>query len=217
MMGWAALKIRIDCPECGGAVMVDSPLPSVTCGECHATIPLKDKEGTSLWPWVFHNAFRSKGRQGNFVNENLLDTSAAVPFVYLASHRGSMPQCPACDAWMDLDGVPDGTDGTVPCPSCGAEHPTWPARYADEDGDVTEVQVFLAPPQGSEPGPDEREPPTPVVFACANCGANLKIGAESKRILTCEYCSTDQYLPNDLWNHLHPVRQRRAFMVRRNG
>lgn len=38
-----------------------------------------------------------------------------------------------------------------------------------------------------------------VLFSCAQCGAHLKVTADSTRILTCSYCDTDLFLPDALW------------------
>jgi sugar lactone lactonase YvrE len=46
--------------------------------------------------------------------------------------------------------------------------------------------------------------PQPIVLYCANCKAPLSVDGSS-RIVRCQYCSTDVYLPDDLWQRLHPV------------
>lgn len=216
MRTWAALKIRIDCPECGGGINVDAPHPTVRCGECHADVPLVGGSGESLWPWIIHNAMRSKGRDGVFANTSLLDTGATVPFVYLAAHRGSVPRCPQCgDLMTALGQTADGTTGDVFCTACGAPVPTWPASYADADGDETRFQVFWAPPPGAaSPASTPVASVKPVSFACPTCGGKLVIESETRRIVSCQYCDADAYLPSELWNHLHPVRRRQAFWIR---
>lgn len=212
---WAALKVRIDCPECGEAVFIDAPHPTVHCASCRVEVELRS-DGASLWPWVIHNALRSEGREGKFANDNLLNTGAVVPFVYLASHRGMLPTCSDCNAPMpELQSVAHGTTGDVSCPGCGAKHPTWPAAYKDADGDETSFQVFMAPPLGTQASPPPAAVPVkPVLFGCPNCGSNLPIGSEASRVTTCQYCDTDAYLPAEIWNRLHPVRRRRVFWIR---
>jgi predicted RNA-binding Zn-ribbon protein involved in translation (DUF1610 family) len=53
----------------------------------------------------------------------------------------------------------------------------------------------------------------PVSFGCPDCGANLKITMESPRILECQFCKTDLFLPDPLWRALHPVRKRATWYV----
>src|SRR6185437_12497888 len=42
------------------------------------------------------------------------------------------------------------------------------------------------------------------VFYCANCKAPLPVDG-SNRVVKCQYCATDVYLPDDLWQRMHPV------------
>ncbi len=214
MKKWAALKVRIDCPECGGAVMIDAPLPSVSCTECHASIPLVGSEAESLWPWIVANALRSAGSAEAFVNDSLLNTGAVVPFVYLASHRGAPPRCRCGASMAHLESVPYGSDGQVACLECNAPCRTWANCYADADGDETRFQVFMTRSHEDSTGAADPVVSKPVVFACPSCGSNLPIDTEATRIITCEYCDSDAFLPPQLWNHLHPVRRRSAFWIR---
>lgn len=134
-------------------MFIDAPHPTVHCVSCRVEIELRG-DGASLWPWVIHNALRSEGRGGKFVNDNLLNTGAVVPFVYLASHCGTFPTCSECNAPIpEMQSVAHGTTGEVACPGCAAVHPTWPATYTDADGDETSVQVFMAPPNGASAPP----------------------------------------------------------------
>jgi DNA-directed RNA polymerase subunit RPC12/RpoP len=45
----------------------------------------------------------------------------------------------------------------------------------------------------------------PILFTCPSCGGNLKIDG-SNRVVTCTYCNSDIYLPDDLWFRMHPVK-----------
>lgn len=42
-----------------------------------------------------------------------------------------------------------------------------------------------------------------VVISCMKCGAALDVDG-STRLVPCNYCETSNYLPDDLWFHLHP-------------
>lgn len=64
------------------------------------------------------------------------------------------------------------------------------------------------PPERAEPGaaPVQVEGAgKPVSMSCPECGAGLKITSEMPRTSTCQYCSADFYLPDDLWLRLHPA------------
>jgi len=43
----------------------------------------------------------------------------------------------------------------------------------------------------------------PVLFTCPSCAGNLEIDG-SDRMVTCKFCNSQIYLPDDLWFRLHP-------------
>jgi predicted RNA-binding Zn-ribbon protein involved in translation (DUF1610 family) len=211
---WCAIKLRIDCPECGSSVRVDGPWPEVSCEACGAQIPLAKK-----WPNIVEHALHHGKGGRDFRLVAAIETGPdGLGMRYMALNKGTPPICTECGELLDEveDGVADGTEGHFHCPACGTALPTWPApKYLRQVG---ARQVFLAPPNGEAPSPTEAtEPPKPVVLHCPNCGAALQITAQTKRICTCQYCDVDTYLPATLWNQLHPVRKRRAFWLRFKG
>jgi len=56
-------------------------------------------------------------------------------------------------------------------------------------------------------GAGSSEPPKPVIFKCPSCLAGLDIDG-IKRIVTCRFCASDVYLPDDLWLHFNPASKR---------
>jgi hypothetical protein len=55
----------------------------------------------------------------------------------------------------------------------------------------------------------------PVIFKCPSCLAGLDIDG-ARRIVSCRYCDSDIYLPDDLWMHLNPtVKRARWWMLLR--
>jgi hypothetical protein len=56
-----------------------------------------------------------------------------------------------------------------------------------------------------------------VVLNCPKCGGALTITAESTRMTPCEFCQAQVYLPDDLWQALHPVKTARRWYVRCEG
>ncbi|MES0489704.1 MAG: hypothetical protein ABUK01_06925 [Leptospirales bacterium] len=75
------------------------------------------------------------------------------------------------------------------------------ARFSGEDDDLLPVC------------PAEK-PTSLIMFTCLQCGGALKITEATPRILSCEYCSTDQYMPDTLWKTLHPIPKKRAWFIR---
>ena len=121
-----------------------------------------------------------------------------------------MPLCPQCKG--SLPGV-DAIDAekTLKCPGCGKETAAFPAPEWLK-GAVPQAAVLInASLQNKPVGPDSGEV-KPVLFSCLQCGSPLKVDGSS-RILTCEACDTDCYLPDPLWLRLHPALVMAKWMI----
>jgi hypothetical protein len=123
------------------------------------------------------------------------------------------PTCTACDHPVDVSAITPGTEGEIAC-SCGHAMPTFPAPAWLREVHPSAVQLFnAAREQGATKAPVTPQVNRPVSFGCPDCGANLKVTIDSPRILECQYCKTDLFLPDPLWRALHPVRKRSAWYV----
>lgn len=211
MPRWCALKIRLDCPECGSVVLGDGPYKKLPCAACGASVTL-----TSAWKRLVASALSDGGRGGSFRLGTVTDIEGAegLGSIYLAMSTGHPPVCSECQEVLDeVDtDVDDGRAGNFHCHACGAAHPTWPAPGHLAKAGV--LQVFMAPPMGARQPAAASAEVKPVLFSCSNCGGKLEITEESRRITTCSYCDVDLYLPPEIWHRMHPVRRRRAFWLR---
>jgi len=209
-MSWLALKVRVDCPECGSPVMLDGPWVQMKCPACTQFSSVAE-----MWPALLERAEEYGAAGKEFAVRYMMCTGWPTPNVFYAVNKDHPPVCGQCGEVLDeVDQIEDGADRDFHCPACGTPHPTWPARkYMGERA----AQVFMAPR-----GPEERRGPAltpekavrPVMFTCPNCGGNLRIDQQTLRLLSCQYCDVDVFLPQELWLQLHPVRRRQAFWVR---
>jgi hypothetical protein len=46
-----------------------------------------------------------------------------------------------------------------------------------------------------------------IVFSCMTCGAGLKLDKHSERLMKCSFCDNENYLPDAIWNRLHPYKE----------
>lgn len=123
------------------------------------------------------------------------------------------PKCTACQSKLDLAAYKPGMTGELTC-TCGKTMPTEPTPEWVRAFDPKAVQLFNVAPQASGAAPVVATAAAkPVSFGCPECGANLKVTADSPRVLECQYCKTDLFLPDALWRALHPVRKRGAWYV----
>ena len=212
---WCALKVRVDCPECGSALFIDGPYKRVHCSACGASTSV-----SNLWPTLVERCVERGAGGRHFRATSFVWAGNHVPHILYASNKGHPPLCTQCDEVLhEAEQVADGTEGDFACTACGTLHPTWPAPpYLSQStlpGGVHVRQVFMAPPEDdASESPPAPEGAKPIRFGCPNCGASLKIDTDTPRVLTCEYCEADSYLPPEVWNRFHPVRKRRAFWMR---
>ena len=209
MAGWRALKMKLDCFDCGQPVMVDGPWATLRCPSCGEEMNIE-----FVWRRAIEEAARAKNR---FEQRSVFDTTNPVPFFSFAAARGTKPRCARCDAKLDVSGIEDGTDGAFHCTGCGARHETWPApRWLRKLSPARQIFCGVREEdQGEEPVAEGSD--KPVVLSCMNCSAPLQVTAESERVVPCAYCDVDVFLPAGIWHRLHPVRKRRAFWIRTKG
>jgi DNA-directed RNA polymerase subunit RPC12/RpoP len=128
--------------------------------------------------------------------------------------RGLPPLCRKCFTLLEMDALTSawrasqaGERAQIVCKGCGEAHAArMPPAWALE---IFEDLSFVVGEVTGEPGPDG---PKPVIFKCPSCLAALEIAGE-KRIVRCKYCSSDVYLPDDLWLHFNPAAKRARFWM----
>ncbi len=199
------LKIRAACSECGEPLTIDGPIRTVRCLACQSSIPIDTIYWKRIMAW--RNSEEARGGA----------TSTAVGLAGLLPMNVRMqqqwPLCAECERPLQLEGVAPGMDRDVPC-ACGHATPTFPAPAWLAQLDPQAAQLFDAEREGVErKAPVVPQASHPVSFGCPDCGANLKITTESPRILPCQYCKADLFLPDPLWRALHPVKKRRPWYL----
>jgi len=202
-------RVRTNCIECGESLIVDGPTTSLPCPACGSASSLNQHS----WKKIFDQR-KMVALQEGWTISSAVDLHGGFPF--FVTHGPKRPSCGACGSVLDLATAPPGTDGEVACP-CGGSTSTFPAPQWLREVDPSAMQLFgavrqgVAPPATASVGiPDATKP---VSFACPECGANLRIASDSKRILGCDFCQANLYLPDPLWRALHPAKKRTPWYV----
>jgi hypothetical protein len=135
------------------------------------------------------------------------------------SAAGFPPLCRACYAVIPWEGLApvweatkDGQPTQVFCPECGEGHrarrpPDWAVAERPD------LLMLIGETAKLDDAPSTVS--KPVIFKCPSCLAGLDIDG-ARRIVSCRYCDSDIYLPDDLWMHLNPtVKRARWWMLLR--
>jgi hypothetical protein len=200
---YCSVSILDKCGACGQPLPVDGPLLEHFCSHCQSV--RKFQPGYwSLLDDVLKDSKHSGGTLDGF----------SLNFQTDVRHRLAAPSCGECERPIPVAAIETGADGEHNCPSCGTAFDTYPAPDWLRKVMSKAAQIFFAPRAGSAGGVELPDDVKPVLFPCPACAGSLKITAHHDRIVTCEYCASDCYLPDALWNRLHPPRVRSTWYVR---
>lgn len=193
--------LKRNCNHCGAMLPINGPLRSIVCDQCQ-----KDGKCTpSIWGDQICSAMEGMRIMNN-------------PYTCIDT-KSKDPLCPKCEKHFPVDESVIGKDTFVSCPHCGEKMVTFPAPDWLRKELPGVVQLFGADREtGGMPGTAdavlaEKEADRPVVLNCPSCSAALKVSSSSERIVPCEHCGTDVFLPDALWFKLHPVRTVRAWTM----
>jgi DNA-directed RNA polymerase subunit RPC12/RpoP len=203
-------KLQLPCAECGNPVIGDGPLRHIECPHCQSRLALSSE----AWKSLLEDAYQEysqfdwdEGRNSQCFVEG---------FQVHLSYGRQLPKCPECRAVLPHDQLPANHEGPVFCSACGKRTSTHAAPDWLRQVLPHAVKLWCAATEADPNGAQElllQPADKPVMMACLHCGAGLKITVDTPRIASCEYCSTDFYLPDPLWRRLHPVKKRIPWYV----
>ena len=135
---------------------------------------------------------------------------------YELSWGRDVPKCSECGTSLPQL---DPQAGDFPCPECGVMCTNFAPteRFARLYPEVE--QILLAEKTATQdsgqkhPDPLPGERPSSLDHRCPSCGGDLELTVETQRIHTCKYCSSDLFIPDELWTKLHPVVRVRPWFV----
>ena len=184
--------LKTECDKCGDMLPVNGPVKHVTCGSCQT--------GYDLTPGVWAGQIVSASEGMRTLNNPYTCNDTSDPD----------PQCRMCEKHFPFDAALIGQDVTINCPHCGHSVATYPPPdwLKKELPAVSQVIGGDREEADGKPGVDleqKEETSRPVVLSCPNCGGGLKVTSDSQRLIPCEHCNSDVYLPDGVWRRLHPV------------
>ncbi len=204
---------RLDtCPHCGSGLPLNGFHTSPACGSCGKAVEIgrmgwiKTLVAMAMTPE--EESFSRFGYSTWFMSPPKGTT--------LDFHR---PTCAQCGQDLPEDQLGGHEARDIPCPACGHVNtarptPDWVARLTHEP--VTMMyNARETKDDGAAVAADVDETAVkPVAFNCPQCAAGLTITAEMPRVTACAHCDASVYLPDGLWNALHPVKSTTPWYIR---
>ncbi len=186
--------LKTDCLKCGKTVGVNGPLRSLTCDKCFKIMKLTP----AYW-----------GEQVVCAEEGMRIFN--YPYTCIPT-KIKKPHCYDCEKPFSNFKTFIGKDTKIICKRCNKTMYTFPAPKWLKKVLPMAVQIIStardsdkAARQASDIEVNEKSI-KPIIFSCPNCSAALRIISESERITACEHCSSEIFIPDAIWNRLHPVK-----------
>jgi len=203
-MLWAMFEMSIKCPRCDSPIHVDGPFRKLRCGSCQSDIDFPEDVWNDLLEDVSGEIAGFKPGEGSSSN---IFGHFNMTFLYGAL----APYCRECkrDFDMEKEYTPGQTELT--CSDCGSRIPVFQAPNWFASAVPGARLVAGAWPEGGDKQ-GKSKVSSPVAYSCPQCGGSLMIDG-TERLVTCEYCGTRVYLPDDLWLSLHPAKKKNRWFV----
>jgi len=192
------IKLAFDCEECKQPIPLGGLVERPRCDKCQSTAKPDWKKllnfgnpSINVVEWAKRGG--PKTEKGAFGSIHLDVTRTPIKH--------------GCGATLDADAVAGGQTTCAGCNQAIAVRPV-PQFVGKFHGGITCV---VGETQIADDG-EVVQAAKPVMFACMNCGAPLRIDG-TKRIVDCGSCDVPNFIPDALWLRLHPAKKREPFWL----
>lgn len=194
---------------------------STTCDSCGQPIPLNGPYQRFACPACQQERFVPHDILGGLINdfeeeyEGLLEGQGSGGTLMSGSGTykyGLWRLPPRCSKCKNVLPVPE-VSGPAPigCTKCGEPYHYFPAPDWLKRSVPPAVFCITAqrPPDesGVEPSLPDDPSDAPVVMSCPKCSGALSLTKVNDRIIRCDYCGSDLYIPDAVWTRLHPAKK----------
>ncbi len=203
-MNYGVIECSINCPKCDSPVMLNGPLEKAHCERCQSDTDVPHE----YWKDILENILeevKNELKEGEGSNSNIFGM-----FKTTLLYGRLKPRCEECKTYFEVnEGLSEAY--VHKCSECGCSIeispcPSWLKKIHPA------IKLLVNADLKSSSG---KEPPAisgPIVFSCPKCGGALTIDGMD-RLVPCEYCGVNVYLPDDLWLRLHPAKTKERWFI----
>jgi ribosomal protein S27E len=216
---YGMFKVIATCTQCGNPVVVNGPLAHPACPSCALELEIPPDSWTSIVGDLLEDYDELEGGEGHECT--LMSGALTIKYSY-ARLPPPDPACPTCQENWPLETVKTGDDGQIKCTKCGRAGEVFPAPAWLRMAVPEARQIFFGEREersgaGGTPVEADQAAIKPIALNCPQCAGGLVITKEMERTVPCKYCGIDVYLPDGVWQKLHPARKAKYWMVRFEG
>lgn len=204
------LEIMSNCRKCGFPLPLNAVTDKILCRYCDSYNEINYEK----WRDIISQEYTECERSNNYETKSM--SAFATGTKVMIDYEKSNVICIACNNIL-TDEVFDDIDQNKDYECMNCESKIFIRKVPKEIKSVFPGATFIVgedPHQigGVESKFKEDDGSKPVLLRCPSCASNLKIDG-TKRLIACEFCSSNIYLPDDLWFELHPPRKTKSWFV----
>ncbi|HAX50234.1 MAG TPA: hypothetical protein DCX92_14725, partial [Bacteroidetes bacterium] len=184
--------------------MLNAFTEDILCPSCYKFNEFDGEE----WKNLLEDAMQEAPKMQ--IGEGQPSTIMRGQYTYQLMYGRQEPRCAKCKTNIDVSKIEEySAKGKVTCSKCSTEIFV---RKSDEliAENFSNVKYLLGEDDDQlRKNPEPGKLPTsakPVLFTCPSCAGNLEIDG-TDRMVSCKFCDSQIYLPDDLWLRLHPVKE----------
>lgn len=199
------LRIKLTCPDCNNTIPLNRIKESATCYNCKTKVDLPED-----W-WreeIFTEANLREALGFSYGEAQVTSVFMAVGVKYELAYGNRFPRCQKCgdglseeEHWT-FEEIAKTESTHIHCKKC--QEPMSIRKPDDFVNAIFDLNVVAILREDEEMLPPSEHKGKVTAFSCLNCHAGLKTDG-SARIVECTFCHTDNFLPQELWERLHPV------------
>ena len=194
-------EIKTKCNFCGNPLPINALVNDAFCSTCNKTNELNNE----LWLSILDDAIKETPDFDSKQAQTSTVFTGEFTFNYLFGRIDA--RCEKCKTVVETNLI-DGllSKGIYECKKCRNEISVRSApkflseKFPSAKWVIGEDDNMFASKKKEYKLPASAKP---VLFTCPSCAGNLEIDG-SDRMVTCEFCDSQIYLPDDLWFRLHP-------------
>lgn len=203
-MPFICVEIKTECKHCGGSLQLNALVDEVLCPACQKI----NEFPYGFWKEsILESALKEyrEYKEGEGQNSTMMTGEYTFQMLYGIQK----PRCGKCKTSLKPELISEyAKSGKAVCEKCSNEISvrTLPDNLKQDFPGVShligEDPDMFSKSEGTMKTPDDVKP---ILFTCPSCAGNLKIDG-TDRMVTCNFCNSQIYLPDDLWFRLHPVK-----------
>ena len=197
------IECSIKCPKCDGSIILNGPWSSAHCDRCQNDVDVPHEFWTDIVKTAREEIASGELAEGEGRNSTIFGMFNTT---LLYGRLGA--RCEGCKTPVDVRGG-IGEGYVHACPKCGRKTPVGPAPGWLVEAFPAIRHLVAAQQSGAA---EESAVSGPVAMSCTQCGGSLLIDGKD-RLVPCQYCGVNLYLPDDLWLRLHPARTKTRWFI----